>query len=635
MDKNILFLFISLLICSFTFASNERTDLAVSSLAESLTKEANSVVRNHATIFEYISPFKGTEKNLKEITILNEKGLVNAHFSVYGDRFRKLKKFSAIMYDKDGNEMKKIKMSDIKSTEWSSELASDNLLYYFECQTPVFPFSVSYEYEIEWSKGILSFPVFAPQFSSDLSVQKASYALKVPTGTEILFESNSFIGTPEKKTDNCIDIFEWKLTDLMAIADEPFSPGVLELTPVLYTMPKTFTFDGQNGSFATINSIVEFQNKLNDGRDNLPEDLKQKIIDLTKNVNTGKEKVKILYDFLGQTTRYESIQLGIGGFQPATSEEVSKMAFGDCKGLSFYLKSMLETVGIESNYTIIRSDLNTKNLQKNFTGYLRANHVILCVPLANDTLWLECTNTKIPFGYVHKNISGHHAITVAPDGGKFVKLPDYPDKENLSANDVIINFDPDAETHIKVKNTNHLKKYEDVFGLTMLKSNEQIDHIRRSLNLQKASVSQLKIEENSSETPSITFEYDIASNYGTKTGNRYFIPINIFRPQKSGLSKTNRKHDIVISNGWQQVDNIKIILPEGFEIEYLPESVVVDSPFGTIESVVKTESGNTIIVNQRLLMKSGNWGVKTYDDFYNFMNKIASTYKEDIVLRKI
>lgn len=635
MIKKTLFLFINLLICSFAFASKERADLAIFSLSESLIKDANSVVRNYDITFEYTSPLKGTEKVIKEITIFNEKGLVNSHFTVYGDKFRKLKKFSAIMYDKDGNELKKFKMSDVRSSGWSSHLASDNILYYFECQAPVFPFSISYEYEIEWSNGILNFPVFAPQFSSYLSVQKATYRLKVPGGSEILFDGSSIISAPEKKTDNGIDIFEWKLTDLMAITEEPFSSAIEELVPILYAMPKTFTFDGHSGSFATINDIGEFQNRLNDTRNKLPEDLKQKVIDLTKNANSDKEKVKILYDYLGQTTRYESIQLGIGGFQPATSEEVCKMAFGDCKGLSFYLKSMLEVIGIESNYTIIRSDPNIEKLQENFTSYLRTNHVILRVPLPNDTLWLECTNTKIPFGYVHNSISGHHAIVVVSGGAEFVKLPDYHDKENLSINDVVVNFNPDGETQIKVKNSNHLKKYEEVFGLLSMKSNEQIDYIRQNINLPKASVSQLTIEENSSEKPSITFEYEIASTYGTKTGNRYFIPINIFRPNKSSLSKTNRKHDVVIRNGWQQVDNIKIILPDGFEIEYMPESVAVDSPFGTIESKLKTEDENTILVNQRIFIKSGNWDVKTYDDFYNFINKIASTYKEDIVLKKL
>ncbi|MFZ1235552.1 MAG: DUF3857 domain-containing protein [Prevotella sp.] len=635
MHKKVFSLLIFLFLNSFAFAANTRTDLAVSSIPKSLTNDAYAVVRNDMVTFEYKSPLKGLQRDVKELTILNEKGLDIAHFSVYGDKFRKLKKFSAIMYDKDGNELKKYKMSDVKTTEWSPELITDNLVYYFECEAPTFPFTIVYEYEIEWNKGLLSFPIFAPIDNADLSVQKASYTLSVPVGTEILYEGNSFISKPERRTEKDVDVFQWRLNDLKPIKEEPFSPVVRELIPMLYAMPKSFTYDGHNGSFATINSIGAFQNNLNETRNNLTDEVKQKIITLTQNAKSDKEKVKILYDYLGKNTRYESIQLGIGGFQPATAAEVCKMGFGDCKGLSFYLKSMLDVIGIKSDYTIIRADEDNKALQKDFTCFLRTNHIVLRVPLPKDTLWLECTNTKVPFGYIHEDISGHNAIAVVPGGAEFVKLPDYPDSVNLSKNEVAIDLMPDAQTLIKVKNTNHLKQYEEVLGLTTLKNNEQIDYFRRNINLQKATVDHLNIQEDKSEAPILSFDYDISSSYGIKAGNRYFIPINVFRNNKNNLHKANRKLDIVINNGWQQVDRIEFNIPDGYEIEFLPQPLSIDTPFGSIQSEVKRKDKNKVLVNQRLLIKSGKWNVSTYDAFYDFMDKIGLAYKAEMVLKKI
>lgn len=635
MDKKISSLVVFLFLSTLAFGARGRADLAVSSIPESLTKDAYAVARNHSVTFEYSSPLKGVEKDVRECTILDEKGLSNAHFTVYGDKFRKLRKFSAIMYDRNGNEMKRYKLSDVKSTQWSSDLASDNLIYYFECQAPMFPFTISYEYEIEWDKGILSFPTFAPQSDPDLSVQSASYTLKLPIGTNILFEGNAWIPAPEKKTEKDLEVYQWKLNDLKPIADEPLSPQIGELAPVLYSMPTTFTYDGYNGSFATLASIGEFQNKLNDTQNTLTEDVRQRIISLTQNANSDKEKVKILYDYLGQNTRYESIQLGIGGFQPATSGEVCKMGFGDCKGLTFYLKSMLNAIGIRSDYTIIQSDKDEKKLQKNFTSYLRTNHVILRVPLAKDTLWLECTNTQVPFGYVHEDISGHDAVAMTPGGAEFVQLPDYPDSGNLSKNEVVINLNPDDKTLIKVKASNQLKEYESLSGFTTLKNNDQIDYVRKNLNLQNASVNQLTIDEVKSERPVITLAYDVTSLYGSKTRNRYFIPLNVFRGSKNSLSKSKRKYDVEIGNGWQQQDHIEINIPDGYEIESLPSTIRFDSPFGSIESEVKILGKNKVTVDQRFLVKSGRWDVKTYDAFYDFMNKAASMYKGGMALNKI
>ena len=59
----------------------------------------------------------------------------------------------------------------------------------------------------------------------------------------------------------------------------------------------------------------EWQYKLLDGRDELTEPFRNKLHGLTAHCSTDREKVKAIYDYLAKTTRYVSIQLGIGGLQ--------------------------------------------------------------------------------------------------------------------------------------------------------------------------------------------------------------------------------------------------------------------------------------------------------------------------------
>ena len=77
------------------------------------------------------------------------------------------------------------------------------------------------------------------------------------------------------------------------------------------------------------------------------------------------------------------------------------------------MRAMLKEIGIPSNYTTI-STIN-RRLQKDYASVGQMNHVILQVPLKNDTLWLECTNPQLPMGYVHEDIAGHDAIEVSWD----------------------------------------------------------------------------------------------------------------------------------------------------------------------------------------------------------------------------
>lgn len=615
--------------------AKDRPELAALLIPESLTKGSNSVMREAQTEFTYSDKSKGTEVQHRIITVLNEKGLRQADFWIVGDQFRKLKQFSAVIYNAFGKEVKQYKKADVATSQWSQNLATDALNYLWQCPAQTYPFTIVYDYEMEWKNGIARFPVFAPQEDYNQTVQHASYILQVPADTEILIEANKFIPAPAKKNDaQNSTTYKWELSDIPSIEEESFAPPSSEFQPLLYTAPKRFYYDGYEGSFESIKEMGDFQNILNQGRNLLTDATKQKLIELTKDAGNDKEKAKILYNFLGQSTRYESIQLGIGGWQPISSADVCKNGFGDCKGLSFYLKSMLEAVGIPSNYTLIRMDEDNKLLKDNFTAFFNSNHVILQLPLPKDTIWLECTAAnKVPFGFIHNDIAGHNAVVITPNGGIMKKLPDYADSANVSSKKIQIKFREKGETDISVECIYRQKEYDNVMFLTSKKTNEQLDFVRQTIQIPNANISQLTLSEEKSATPFFSLNYKVTTSpFGTSTGNRYFLPLNAFRKNEFKLRKNKRINDIVVNNGWKESDNIDIELPENTEVEYLPAPISFKSSFGDFESDIK-RVGKTIHVTQQLLFHNGRWTPDKYKEFIDFLDKVNSVYNDAIVVK--
>jgi transglutaminase-like putative cysteine protease len=125
--------------------------------------------------------------------------------------------------------------------------------------------------------------------------------------------------------------------------------------PGVWTAPATFEMDGYKGDFSSWQKVGEFDNLLNKGRETLPPRVVNEIQTLVKGETTQEAKVKKVYEYLQQHTRYISIQLGIGGLQPFEASLVAEKGYGDCKALSFFTKAMLKTIGIESHYASIKA----------------------------------------------------------------------------------------------------------------------------------------------------------------------------------------------------------------------------------------------------------------------------------------
>ncbi|MDR2621595.1 MAG: DUF3857 domain-containing protein [Dysgonamonadaceae bacterium] len=624
------FLFIFLI---YAFVRINAQNYVATTIPEDLKTDARAVIREYSGTFVQEDAQTGTHKVVYATTIFDEKGDDYVNFYIYEDFFRELKNFSGEVFNAQGKSIKKINKKDLISTAISVNLADNGKHTFYNFHTPSYPITVKYSYELKYKNGILMYPTFYPVRGFQTSVEKAEYTLQIPQDVELREKKlNTQIETVRSTTDKS-KTYKWSLNQFKALPYETYAP-IDELFPVIYLSPEKFCIEKTCGNMSDWEHFGLWQAELLKGRNILPQKSIDKALELTQNIPEKRAKVKTLYEYLQNTTHYVGIQLGIGGWQPMKAEDVAKTGFGDCKALSNYMKSLLDVVNIPSYYTVISTE--KKHLMRDFPNFTQANHVILMVPLEKDTVWLECTNQSMPFGYIHKSILGHDALAVGENKVFLYTLPEYPPLDNQEINTVDIRLSPEGHAEMDVRSTYKMNIFERMyFRLKGLDPKEENEALSSLLRVQKPQINNYKKEEFLTEKPSMNISFKVkCEEYASKTGTRMFIPVNPVSTSLKGiLTGNSRKFDIILKTSICEIDTIRLHIPENYALETQVKPVDIQSDYGSFKTKIKIENG-TMVYIQKLELVPGRYPASQFAALKDFYNKIEGLQTILLALKK-
>ncbi|MCF8231272.1 MAG: hypothetical protein K9J27_03705 [Bacteroidales bacterium] len=371
--------------------------------------------------------------------------------------------------------------------------------------------------------------------------------------------------------------------------------------------------------------------KLQKERDDLPEATRQKIKELTSGLESNRSKVKAVYRYMQNHCRYVSIQLGIGGWQPFEASFVDSKGYGDCKALTYYTKSLLEVINIPSYYTLIYGGNPRRKVDTAFPSN-QFNHVILTLPLQKDTIWLECTDMQQPFDYLGTFTHDRYALMVTSDGGQIIRTPSYPVDSNTLKREGYFRIGKSGTISGRIKSRFSGLQYE----LLENSLNKSEDDLKKEF-YQKAPFSGFSIDEIDVEAdksmPSIerTLSLEV-ENYASKTGKRLFLQPNLMNIFSKNLKKNGKRQSTISINiPWFDVDSIRYKLPEGYKVEYMPESRTRETKYGAYEIRFYREKDFLVFV-RRFKRYQGEYSSEDYPGFASFMNFVSRADQEKIVL---
>ncbi|MFD3000013.1 DUF3857 domain-containing protein [Pontibacter toksunensis] len=598
--------------------------------------DTNIIIRSEETIFTVNSLKSGTTRYKVSITILNNNGNHRAKQYVHYDKLSKVGYIKGVSYDRSGNKIKTLKNKDVTDVSAISDfsLYEDNRVKIADLTHTVYPYTVEFEYEVTF-ENLLFYPIFHPQDEERLTVEKASFEVQMPLGMKLRYlESN--VPQPAKKTATAThEVYTWQVQNLKPVETEPFGPGLEELVPIVRTAPTDFEVEGYKGNMESWKSYGLWIDQLNKGRDVLPEATKQKLVELTSKAKTQEEKVRIVYDYLQGKTRYVSIQLGIGGWQPFEASFVDSKGYGDCKALTNYTQAMLKAVGINSYQALIRAGDGEPDIRTNFPSS-QFNHVVLSVPMAKDTLWLECTSQTEAAGYAGSSTGGRHALLITPEGGKLVKTPNYKATDNAQIRQIKVTLDEKGSGSASVTTRyTGLQQESHANAVQNMQPDEQRKWLYQQVKIPAFEIEKYAFVQQKDKLPAVTEQLELSLRQcATISGKRMFVSPNLmskwtYVPNQ----KEKRLTDVVRRMAFLDVDTVEFQLPAGYAVEYLPQEVVHKSVFGEYKASVKVD-GQRVVYLRSMQMGKGRYSPESYTQLVTFLNNVIKSDSEKVVFVK-
>lgn len=631
--KSFLSTFILLLSALLLKASDG--DYAVGKIDTALLKKANAVKRYEDIQFEVIALDRARYYHKYAITILNEKGDHFANMVEHYDKLQSVVSIEGKLYDAFGQKIKTLKSSDLKDVSASGDnnLADDNRMKFHSFYHRVYPYTIEYEVELKCNH-TMSYPEWNPVDNEYISVAYSSMTVKLPESLGLRYK-NFNIDIPKISAEKTLKVYKWELKNYQAIELEFKSPNWPDLVPFVYIAPVQFQIEGYEGDMSTWKEYGKFVYALKQGKDQLPDNIKQTVHTLTDGLTDPKQKIEKLYSFMQENTRYISIQLGIGGWQPFDATYVAQKKYGDCKALSNYMYSLLKEAGIKSNYTKITAGREGHFFVPDFPCS-QFNHIILCVPLKSDTIWLECTDQNISAGYLGDFTDDRYALLVDEDGGKLVRTPKYDLNKNLQVRKINAEIDPSGLAAINVDGFYQALEQEHLHGMIKYLSNDKVkEHLNEVFNLPNYELGSYDYKEIKGRIPIIKETLKLrAANYATVSGKRLFITPNILsRSSRKLTTDETRKYDIVEEEEYRDVDSVEIKIPAGYKPESIAKDVLLQTKYGKYSTSVKIQD-DKIIYYRLMEQYSGRFPAAEYNEFVKFYDQIYKADRNKLVFVK-
>lgn len=591
---------------------------------------AKAAVVTHLEDYNYeIESLEKTRLTVHKIyTVVNDEGKSALLFNEYSSKDVVLDEAEIKVYDGNGRRIGRYTKKDMTTVATGEGLIEDGYVTYYKISATTYPVTIELNY-VQKFKGTLNVPDYRFIHPKE-SILSSSFTAKVPAGINLRYKPFNTNLQPVVTDNGKYKEYKWAVKDLIPLEYEEGSVSARNRYPHIALVAEQFSHYGFRGDLSSWKSFGAWINDLYKGLDELPADRQEFYRNLVKDIPEEREKIKKIYEYMQQNFRYVSIQLGIGGLRPFSAKFTDQKKYGDCKGLSNFMKAALKAVGIRSHVAIINAMYNEAPVDPDFPAN-NFNHVILCVPRQEDSIWLECTSSTASFGELGTFTENRNALLITEEGGVLVPTPRSRSSANTFKTRTIITLAPDFSgvSETLIHSTGSFR--------TLLNS-----YLKEKKDRQKEMVvyylgfKQPNDFNFSQDGESVQLKLSYAKMQEFNSGNKHFFSTRLNKIWVARLPKAeNRKMDFYFEEPFEKHDTTVYKLPQGTLPDALPKEKELKCDYAGFKTKCwYNESENAIYVASTLILSEYKIPAAGYASVKKFFEDVVQDDSQKLVVKK-
>ncbi len=450
-------------------------------------------------------------------------------------------------------------------------------------------------------------------------MENISLKVKTPLDKEIQYKNERMEISPEITEKDNVRIYEWQQEKVEPVITESGMPPLRNI----------FSYVNIS-SLDSWEKISSWYQKLSEDRIDKDDNLKEKVEELIADTEDIEEKIKNIFNFVALDIRYVGLEFGDGSYVPYNATEVLANKYGDCKDKSFLLIAMLEEIGVEAEPVLINMyyypDLEIVSM-----GHF--NHMIVYLP--EQDLYLDPTDDLSLYGDLLYVNQGKEVFL--PFKSELKETPVYSSQDNNETFNYDVELDEEGNAKVEIEwlSTGY---YSSVNKNLFRQFNQQQREMVLNQILSNAFTSFDLIDYEIKGVSDLEVPFSLSAvvkvnNFARSLGDQLSIrPFRIGMHLSQIAPTETRNYPLYTGFKFNFKRSINIKVPEGFDVEYLPENKKIEKNVGSVH-VEYEEKEDVIEILLDFTVDRVQIEVDEYNQLKDLIVEAQNIIQEQIIIK--